>query len=165
MFVFIGLSVVMAPLLGLIPMPVLFGVFLYMGVATLDGLQLVDRLSLFLMPKKYQPDLPYLRRVPLTRVHLFTGVQLACLAALWVVKDIAVTSIFFPVMLVVMVGIRRALDCLFTAEEMEILDDAFPGFKRHKQLDAEDKKKKELEERDEVSLLNALFYRMDNLSV
>jgi hypothetical protein len=44
-------------------MPVLYGVFLYMGVASLNGLQFFDRILLILMPKKYQPDYPYLRHV------------------------------------------------------------------------------------------------------
>ncbi|EDX09909.1 GD17941, partial [Drosophila simulans] len=39
----IGLSVLMAPLLRLIPMAVLFGVFLYMGVASMSGVQLFER--------------------------------------------------------------------------------------------------------------------------
>lgn len=97
-FLTIGLSVTMGPVLRRIPMPVLYGVFLYMGVASLNGLQFFDRLLLFLMPKKYQPDLPYLRRVPLTRVHLFTFVQFACLVGLWIIKDIKATSILFPIM-------------------------------------------------------------------
>ena len=39
----IGLSVTMAPLLRLIPMAVLFGVFLYMGVASMSGVQFFER--------------------------------------------------------------------------------------------------------------------------
>ena len=42
--------------------------------------------------------MPYLRRVKLSRVHLFTFVQLASLAGLWVIKDIKQTSILFPIM-------------------------------------------------------------------
>eukprot|EP00095_Tigriopus_kingsejongensis_P007769 maker-scaffold154_size301342-snap-gene-2.21 protein:Tk07769 transcript:maker-scaffold154_size301342-snap-gene-2.21-mRNA-1 annotation:"sodium-driven chloride bicarbonate exchanger-like isoform x17" len=141
-FLLIGLSVFMAPVLGYIPMPVLFGVFLYMGTASINGLQLVDRISLFFMPKKFQPDLPYLRRIPLKRVHLFTLIQILCLAALWVIKDIKQTSILFPIMLVVMVGVRKALERLFHEEELRILDDVFPSFKRSKQLDEEELREK-----------------------
>jgi len=97
-FITIGLSVLLSPVLKMIPMPVLYGVFLYMGVASLNGLQFFDRLLLFLMPKKYQPDLPYLRRVPLNRVHLFTIIQFGCLVGLWIIKDIKTTSILFPIM-------------------------------------------------------------------
>lgn len=97
-FLFVGLSVLLTPLLSLVPMPVLFGVFLYMGIASLDGLQFFDRLCLVFMPNKYQPDLTYLRRVPIGRIHLFTAIQLFCFAVLWAVKDIKQTSILFPIM-------------------------------------------------------------------
>ena len=39
-----------------------------------------------LMPSKYQPDYSYLRRVPLTRVHLFTAIQIACFSVLWFIQ-------------------------------------------------------------------------------
>ena len=58
-------------------MPVLYGVLLYMGVSSLKGMQLVDRILLIMMPPKYQPDYPYLRHVPLTKVHIFTLVQVS----------------------------------------------------------------------------------------
>lgn len=60
-------------------------------------LQLTDRVRLLLMPAKHQPDLPYLRHVPLRRVHLFTIIQLLCLALLWVIKS-TMAAIIFPVM-------------------------------------------------------------------
>lgn len=139
-FILIGLSVFMAPMLSLIPMPVLFGLFLFMGVASLSGLQMFDRICLFFMPEKYQPDLTYLRRVPLSRVNLFTLIQLASLAGLWIVKDIKSISVLFPVMLIVMIGIRKFLDCVFTESELRILDDMLPSSKRHEKLDDEDRK-------------------------
>ena len=58
-------------------MPVLYGVFLYMGVSSLNGVQLMQRISIVLMPPKYQPDYIYLRHVPLRRVHLFTAIQVS----------------------------------------------------------------------------------------
>lgn len=62
-FLTIGFSVFLTPLLRHIPMPVLFGVFLYMGVDSLKGLQLFDRILIMFMPVKYQPDYVYLRKV------------------------------------------------------------------------------------------------------
>ncbi|NXW61157.1 S4A4 protein, partial [Eurystomus gularis] len=96
-FVLMGVSVFMAPVLRHIPMPVLFGVFLHMGVAALSSIQLTDRVRLLLMSAKHQPDLAYLRHVPLRRVHLFTIIQLLCLALLWVLKS-TMAAIIFPVM-------------------------------------------------------------------
>ncbi|OAD61493.1 Sodium bicarbonate cotransporter 3 [Eufriesea mexicana] len=125
-FLMIGCSVLLTPMLRHIPMPVLFGVFLYMGVASLKGLQFFDRILIMLMPVKYQPDYMFLRQVPLKRVHLFTTIQLACLACLWIIKSFSSTSILFPLMLVVMIGIRKSLDLIFTQRELKILDDVMP---------------------------------------
>ncbi|XP_075153783.1 na[+]-driven anion exchanger 1 isoform X3 [Haematobia irritans] len=143
-FLSIGLSVYLTPILCHIPMPVLFGVFLYMGVASLKGLQFFDRLLIMLMPAKYQPDYMFLRQVPIKRVHLFTLIQLACLICLWLIKSFSSTSILFPLMLVVMIGIRKALDLVFTRRELKILDDIMPEMTKRQaaddlhQLDAED---------------------------
>ena len=59
--------------------------------------QFMDRLQLLLMPAKHQPDLIYLRHVPQRRIHLFTFIQVLCLALLWILKS-TVAAIIFPVM-------------------------------------------------------------------
>lgn len=69
-FLTIGGSVLLTPLLGHIPMPVLFGVFLYMGVASLKGLQFFDRILIMFMPAKYQPDYMFLRQVSVAQSWL-----------------------------------------------------------------------------------------------
>ncbi|XP_055680759.1 sodium-driven chloride bicarbonate exchanger isoform X2 [Lutzomyia longipalpis] len=125
-FLTIGISVLLTPLLSHIPMPVLFGVFLYMGFSSLKGLQFFDRILIMFMPVKYQPDYMFLRQVPLRRVHLFTLIQLTCLSVLWLIKSFQYTSILFPLMLVVMIGVRKSLDCIFTRRELKILDDIMP---------------------------------------
>lgn len=79
-------------------MAVLYGVFLYMAISTLEGVQLIDRLLLFVTPAKYQKDFIYLRHVPISRIHLFTIIQLACLGFMFVVKEIDAISIIFPLM-------------------------------------------------------------------
>ncbi|KAI2664456.1 Electrogenic sodium bicarbonate cotransporter 1 [Labeo rohita] len=76
-FILTGLSVFMSPILKFIPMPVLYGVFLYMGVASLNGVQFMDRLKLLLMPAKHQPDLIYLRHVPLRKILALVAVRKA----------------------------------------------------------------------------------------
>lgn len=82
-------------------MPVLYGVFLYMGIAPLAEMQFFDRIRIMFMPSKYQPDLIYLRKVPIMRVHLFTVIQLICFAVLWIVKTNSVISISFPLMVLI----------------------------------------------------------------
>ena len=79
-------------------MAVLYGVFLYMGISALKGVQMVQRLMIMAMPPKYQPDYIFLRHVPLRRVHLFTAIQFLCLACLWTIKSVKAVSIVFPIL-------------------------------------------------------------------
>ncbi|XP_041050311.1 electrogenic sodium bicarbonate cotransporter 1-like [Carcharodon carcharias] len=124
-FILIGLSLCLAPILKYIPLPVLFGIFLYMGISALSSVQFMDRLKLLLTPAKHQPDLIYLRHVPLRRIHLFTLLQVLCLVLLWVLKSTA-AAIIFPVMLLALVGIRKAMECVFSRHDLNWLDDAMP---------------------------------------
>ncbi|XP_058474990.1 sodium bicarbonate cotransporter 3-like isoform X7 [Solea solea] len=137
-FVLMGCSVFMTSVLKFIPMPVLYGVFLYMGVSSLKGIQFFDRIKLFGMPAKHQPDLIYLRYVPLWKVHIFTLVQLTCLVLLWVIKASA-AAVVFPMMVLALVFIRKLLDLFFTERELSWLDDLMPESKKKKE---DDKKKK-----------------------
>uniref|UniRef100_A0A3P9MAS0 Anion exchange protein n=1 Tax=Oryzias latipes TaxID=8090 RepID=A0A3P9MAS0_ORYLA len=140
-FILTGLSVFMSPILKFIPMPVLYGVFLYMGVASLNGVQFMDRLKLLLMPAKHQPDLIYLRHVPLRKVHLFTFIQVLCLALLWILKS-TVAAIIFPVMILALVAVRKTMDYMFSQHDLSFLDDVIPEKDKKKKED-EKKKKKE----------------------
>ncbi|XP_076452508.1 sodium-driven chloride bicarbonate exchanger-like isoform X2 [Babylonia areolata] len=133
-FLFIGISVTMTSVLRVIPMPVLYGVFLYMGVSSLRGMQLMDRIAIAFMPAKYQPDFLYLRHVPVRRVHLFTFIQVFCLAALCAIKMIKEASIAFPLMVLAMCFVRFGLNKVFTQNELKWLDDIMPeSFKRAKE--------------------------------
>ncbi|XP_055538034.1 anion exchange protein 2 isoform X2 [Wyeomyia smithii] len=122
----VGLSVTMAPILRLIPMSVLFGVFLYMGVASMSGVQFFDRLRLFLMPVKHHPQVPFVRRVPTWKMHIFTTVQVLALAMLWAVKS-SPYSLAFPFFLILMVPIRKLMERLFTPLELRALDGSQPN--------------------------------------
>uniref|UniRef100_A0A8C5WFK3 Anion exchange protein n=1 Tax=Leptobrachium leishanense TaxID=445787 RepID=A0A8C5WFK3_9ANUR len=132
--------------LKFIPMPVLYGVFLYMGASSLKGIQFFDRIKLFAMPAKHQPDLIYLRYVPLWKVHVFTVIQLTCLVVLWVIKATA-AAVVFPMMVLALVFIRKLLDFFFTKRELSWLDDLMPESKKKKE---DDKKKKEKEEAERM---------------
>uniref|UniRef100_A0A4W6FIU9 Anion exchange protein n=1 Tax=Lates calcarifer TaxID=8187 RepID=A0A4W6FIU9_LATCA len=146
-FLLMGCSVFMTGALQFIPMPVLYGVFLYMGVSSLKGIQFFDRLKLFGMPAKHQPDFIYLRHVPLRKVHLFTLTQLTCLVLLWIIKT-SPAAIIFPMMVLALVFIRKLLDLCFSKRELSYLDDLMPEWKK-KNLDDASKK---IEEESQVML-------------
>ncbi|XP_030054134.1 electroneutral sodium bicarbonate exchanger 1 isoform X2 [Microcaecilia unicolor] len=143
-FVLMGCSVFMTGVLKFIPMPVLYGVFLYMGVSSLRGIQFFDRLTLFGMPAKHQPDFIYLRHVPLRKVHLFTIIQLTCLVLLWVIK-VSPAAIVFPMMVLALVFVRKVMDFCFSNRELSWLDDLMPESKKKKLEDAKNKTKQEEE--------------------
>ncbi|XP_037115769.1 solute carrier family 4 member 4a isoform X3 [Syngnathus acus] len=156
-FILTGLSVFMAPILKFIPMPVLYGVFLYMGVASLNGVQFMDRLKLLLMPAKHQPDLIYLRHVPLRKVHLFTFIQALCLALLWILKS-TVAAIIFPVMILALVAVRKAMDYMFSQHDLSFLDDVIPEKDKKKK---EDEKKQIGEDSDADDKRSQLHFSSD----
>ncbi|NXV57002.1 S4A7 protein, partial [Molothrus ater] len=143
-FVLMGTSVSMTSVLKFIPMPVLYGVFLYMGVSSLKGIQFFDRIKLFGMPAKHQPDLIYLRYVPLWKVHIFTVVQLTCLVLLWVIKASA-AAVVFPMMVLALVFVRKLMDLCFTKKELSWLDDLMPESKKKTEDDEKIKEKEEAE--------------------
>uniref|UniRef100_A0A7N5ZV58 Anion exchange protein n=1 Tax=Anabas testudineus TaxID=64144 RepID=A0A7N5ZV58_ANATE len=126
----VGLSIVIGELLRKIPLAVLFGIFLYMGVMSLNGIQLTERMMLLLMPPKYHPDHSYVRKVRTLRMHLFTCIQLVCLAVLWAVMSTQ-ASLAFPFVLLLTVPVKMfLLRRIFTTREIACLDadDAEPTF-------------------------------------
>uniref|UniRef100_A0A8D3DGV0 Anion exchange protein n=1 Tax=Scophthalmus maximus TaxID=52904 RepID=A0A8D3DGV0_SCOMX len=128
--IMVGLSIVIGDLLRQIPLAVLFGIFLYMGVMSLNGIQLTERMMLLLMPPKYHPDHTYVRKVRTLRMHLFTCIQMVCLAVLWAVMSTQ-ASLAFPFVLILTVPVKMfVLRRIFTVREMACLDadDAEPKF-------------------------------------
>nr|XP_027203060.1 sodium-driven chloride bicarbonate exchanger-like [Dermatophagoides pteronyssinus] len=134
-FLLVGLSVFFTPVLKHIPMPVLFGVFLYMGTSSLKGSQFFERILIIFMPQKYQPDYVFLRYVPTWKVHMFTLIQIICFLLLWAVKSYKKISIMFPLMLLVIVIVRKLLDFVFTRQELKILDDIMPESTKRKKIE------------------------------
>ncbi|XP_063962325.1 band 3 anion transport protein-like isoform X1 [Lytechinus pictus] len=117
----IGASIAISPLLRKVPLAVLFGVFLYMGVTSLNGIQMVERASLLFMPVKHHPDTRYVREVRTWRMHVFTIIQLSCLAILWIIK-LTPAALAFSFFLILLVPIRSQLKRIFTKQELDALD-------------------------------------------
>uniref|UniRef100_A0AAX7UHL3 Anion exchange protein n=1 Tax=Astatotilapia calliptera TaxID=8154 RepID=A0AAX7UHL3_ASTCA len=117
--VLVGMSIVMTDILRLIPLAVLFGIFLYMGVTSLTGIQLYERITLMVTPAKHHPDHIYVTKVKTWRMNMFTITQLACIVALWVVKSTA-ASLAFPFVLIMTVPLRRLiLSRIFEERELQ----------------------------------------------
>ena len=104
-------------LVALIPMPVLFGLFLYMGVASLGGNQFFERMTLWFRDPKLYPATHYLNVVPNKVVHQFTIVQFLCFVILWVLKT-SPAGILFPLFIAALVPIRLFMAKFFKAEHL-----------------------------------------------
>ncbi|XP_071822965.1 sodium-driven chloride bicarbonate exchanger-like [Apostichopus japonicus] len=144
-FLIVGASTLLTGILRFVPMPVLYGVFLYMGVSSLRGVQFFHRILLYIIPTKHQPDYTYLRHVKLWRVHIFTLVQLICLILLWLIKT-SKAAIVFPLMVLAVVFIRKLMEVFFTQYELSFLDDVIPESQKREKDDME---QKSVEKRDE----------------
>uniref|UniRef100_A0A8C2H4J7 Anion exchange protein n=1 Tax=Cyprinus carpio TaxID=7962 RepID=A0A8C2H4J7_CYPCA len=110
--VMIGVSILMEPILKMIPMTALFGIFLYMGITSLSGIQLWDRMLLLITSKKHHPPFPFVTRVPTMRMHLYTLIQVICLGILWAIKSSAF-SLALPFVLILTIPLRMFMTGLF----------------------------------------------------
>jgi hypothetical protein len=122
----IGLSLLLLPLVNLIPNAVLFGLFLYMGLNTLAGNDFFDRLRLWLTDPALYPKTHYMNVVPIRTIHIFTALQLLGLASLWILKTSKVGNfplgILFPLLIAMLVPFRMLLDRYFDPADLAILD-------------------------------------------
>lgn len=120
----IGVSLFWLPLLELVPMAALYGIFLYMGFVSLVGNQFIERLSLWLMDSALYPTTHYIRRVPIRVTHLYTLLQFICLAVLCAinVSRSEVVRIMFPVFIALLVPVRAFAARIFAADHLAVLD-------------------------------------------
>jgi len=110
-------------LLAQVPLPVLSGVFMYLGLTSLQGLELWDRIQgLFqdssLAPKKRWSVLP--KKIVVT----FTVIQMTCVAAMmWVTKSSY--GVVSPLIIALLPVLRRILlkSGAIDKQSIEILDD------------------------------------------
>ncbi|TNF64603.1 MAG: HCO3- transporter, partial [Deltaproteobacteria bacterium] len=115
--------------------PVVFGLFLFMGIASLRGNQFVDRLKLWITDPTLYPPTHYIRRVSRTVLHSFTLVQVACLSVLWLVKE-STYGVLFPLCIALLVPIRRGLESVFSQKDLAFLDaDENPEEEQYREMD------------------------------
>lgn len=119
----VGASLLLLPYLKLIPMAVLYGIFLFMGVVSMKGNQFFERIALWPMDSSLYPAAHYIRRVKLWIIHVFTLIQGLCLGVLWMVKTgPPLVAIFFPLFIALLVPVRFLLGRFFTASDLAHLD-------------------------------------------
>ena len=122
--VLVLLSFVLLSLLKEIPMPVLYGLFVLMGINGFYENQFFHRLTMIFMEPRLHPPTSYVRNVPLSRVYGFTFVQVCCVAIIWGIRSTEL-CIMFPVFILMLMPLRFFLskfDGMFTREQLKLLD-------------------------------------------
>lgn len=116
----IGLCLLAKDALKMIPVSVLFGIFLYFGIVSLSGTQLYERIRLFFIPSKYCPNIVYARGVRPSKRNMFTLIQVLAVLFLIIIKSKNQISFTFPLLLVMLVPLRMyVLPKFFSNKELE----------------------------------------------
>ncbi|XP_061750855.1 sodium bicarbonate transporter-like protein 11 isoform X2 [Nerophis ophidion] len=124
--IFIGVSVMLLPIpLQWIPKPVLYGLFLYIALTSIDGNQMCDRMALLLKEQTSYPPTHYIRKVPQRKIHYFTFLQMMQLLVLCTfgMYPIPYMKMIFPLVMILLIPIRNSvLPRIIEAKYLDIMD-------------------------------------------
>ena len=116
-------SIFALDVIKLIPVPVLYGVFLFMGLVSLGTNQFWSRITMFFMQPSKHPSNHFTKNVSKRKMHIFTFIQLGLFVLLYAVKSIKPIAIAFPIVIAACIPIRLyVLPRIFTADELILLD-------------------------------------------
>ncbi|XP_047602705.1 solute carrier family 4 member 11 isoform X1 [Lutra lutra] len=124
--ILVGFSLLLLPFpLQWIPKPVLYGLFLYIALTSIDGNQLFERVALLLKDQTSYPPTHYIRRVPQRKIHYFTGLQVLQLLLLCAfgMSNLPYMKMIFPLIMIVMIPIRyNLLPRIIEAKYLDAMD-------------------------------------------
>ena len=124
--ILIALSILMIPSpLNFIPIPVLYGLFVFLAIAALGDLQIWERMLLIFTEQNSYPPTHYIRKVPQRMIHSFTFIQMFQLAILcgFSFSGSPYLKMVFPVLLALMLPIRaKVIPRLIPKRYLDALD-------------------------------------------
>jgi len=116
------------PLLGFVPIPVVSGVFLFLGRKLMSGNSFLQRMRDSFVETTRLPDDHPIKFIGRKKTTIFTLIQVACLFGLWTFKQNSATAIFFPSVIGFLMVIRSyILPKFFTENELIDLGDPTPS--------------------------------------
>jgi len=124
----IASTVFLLPLLKFVPIPVVAGVFLFLGRKLMSGNSFLQRVRDSVVESdRLESDHP-IRMIGRTRANIFTAIQAVCLAGLWAFKECNATAIFFPSVIGMLMVIRSLLlPKFFSTKELAALGEVGDG--------------------------------------
>ena len=121
-------TVLLLPLIKNIPIPVVSGIFLFLGRKLMTGNTFFKRVTDAFAEVKRLPDNNPIRLLGRKKMNMYTGVQVLCLMGLFGFKQIPSITIFFPAMIAILMFIRGfVLPRYFSEEEFVALGDPTPS--------------------------------------
>jgi hypothetical protein len=119
----LGLSLLFLKVLKLIPLPVLLGVFLFMGLSSMPGIQFWNRILLFFQQPSRYAETPYTKYMTPGRIHLYTCLQILFFCGVFIVQNVPAIAIIFPFMTLLCIpGRLFLLSKIFNGWELLLLD-------------------------------------------
>lgn len=120
-------TVLLLPTLRFLPIPVVSGVFLFLGRKLMTGNTFLRRIVDGFAEKKRLPRDHPINVLGRKKMNIFTIIQLGCLATLWAFKQNSATAIFFPSVIGMLMIIRSfILPLFFSEKELIALGDPDP---------------------------------------
>jgi len=110
-------------LLTQVPLPVLMGLFMFLGTSALPGNEMFERIKWFFKDKKLAKKEKW-SDIPKSIVNSFTMLQVACLGAMFWVKGSPI-GVLFPVIIALLSPLRFGLEKFgfIKKDYMDILDE------------------------------------------
>ena len=104
-------------------MPVIYGIFLYLGKKVMAGNLFIARMKTIFYDEAKLPASSPIRKLGRETVARYIGLQFFCLSVLWSLKSFKPTAIFFPSVIGALVLLRRyVLPKMFSPEDLDVLD-------------------------------------------
>ena len=121
--ILLALSLLVLPVLQLLPMAVLYGIFLYMASTALSTIQFYKRfMMLFQQPNKYASS-PWTGHIENWRVHMYTAIQFFLFGLVFFVQNFPPITAGFPLMILLCIPVRLyILPRIYEGWELLLLD-------------------------------------------
>ena len=120
-------TILLLPLIKKIPIPVVSGVFLFLGRRLMTGNTFFKRITDGLAETARIPSTSPIHVLGRKKMNIYTTTQILCLIGLFGFKQLPAITIFFPAMIGVLMSIRAfVLPIFFSEEEFVALGDPTP---------------------------------------
>lgn len=124
------LTVLLFPIIKLIPQAVLAGTFLYMGASGFFGNGLFERLECMMMQASRRPDFDFIRHVPWGQIVRYTALQAFAVILIFFVSfnlflppGSPSIAVVFPLLIAILIPLRDYwIPTKFTPNELDHLD-------------------------------------------